>query len=128
MQAALAWEEEGGVPVAGATAQFCRATSIGMFGVLSLRARSIFSSSGVVGRGGGSWKEEGRHPSSTREVDIKPSEGFGHPEVFGSHLYGHCFVMFMAVWQHVLSAAVRARHSGDRDQYQDVRCTNTASA
>ena len=56
VQAALAWEEKGGLPraqrgpVAGATTKFSRAPSIGVSGFVPVWARSIFSSSRVVVR------------------------------------------------------------------------------
>ena len=56
VQATLAWEEEERRPraqrgpVAGASPQFSLAPSIGVFGFVPLRARSIFSSSCVVVR------------------------------------------------------------------------------
>ena len=56
VQATLAWEEEGSHPraqrgpVAGATTKFSLAPSIGVFGFVPVRARSIFSSSFVVVR------------------------------------------------------------------------------
>ena len=56
VQATLAWEGEEGHPraqrgpVAGATPQFPRAPSIGVFGFVPVWARSIFSSSFVVVR------------------------------------------------------------------------------
>ena len=55
VQATLAWEEKGSHPraqrgpVAGADTKFSLAPSIGVFGFAPVRARSIFSSSFVVG-------------------------------------------------------------------------------